>query len=69
MNIIYSEHANKRLKQRGISLLDVEHVLEFPDYVKKSLKNMFEAYGEVKGRKLKVVFIKKESYIKVITVI
>lgn len=69
MNIVYSDHAKKRIKQRGISELDVEHALKHPNYVKKSFDGRFESYGEINNRKLKIIFTKKENYINVITVI
>ena len=45
MEIIYSEHAKKRLKQMGITELEVEHVLERPIYVKRSFEERKEAVG------------------------
>lgn len=69
LNIIYSDHARKRLKQRGITELEVEHVLKYPNYIKKSFEGRKIAVGEVNRREIKISFIKKENYIKVITVI
>ena len=69
MKIIYLSHARDRMRQRGITELDVEDILKHPDYVKKSIKNRKEAVGETRNRTIKVVFIEKESYIKIITVI
>ena len=69
MNIIYSEHAKKRMKKRDIEEWEVEHVLEFPSYTKKSFDGRIESIGSVKNRTLKIVFIKLENYIKIITVI
>ena len=69
MNVMYSHHAEKRLKERGMTKLEVEHILKFPIYVKKSIERKREAVGEINGRTIKVVFIEKENYIKVITVI
>ena len=69
MKIIYSKHAKKRLKQRGITELEVEYILENPFYVKKSFDNTKEAFGEIKGRNIKVKFVEIENYIKIITVI
>ena len=67
--IIYPRYAKNRMKQRGISELEVEHVLEFPMYVKKSVGGRKEAVGEVrKNQFIKVVYIETESYIKIITV-
>ncbi|MEK6952065.1 MAG: DUF4258 domain-containing protein [Nanoarchaeota archaeon] len=69
MNLIYSYHAKKRMKQRGITELEIEHVLNCPSYIKKSFENTKEAVGEIKNRIIKVKFIEIENYIKIITVI
>ena len=68
MNIIYPDHAKKRMKQRGITKLEVEHILKYPFYIRKSFKNRKEAVGKVGNRLIKIEFIQKESYIKIITV-
>lgn len=57
------------MKERGIEQWEVEHVLEFPTYVKKSFGNRKEVIGNLKSKKIKVVFIELENYIKIITVI
>lgn len=57
------------MKQRGITPLEVEHVLEHPDYIKKSFKGRKEALGVVKNRTIKIEFVEIENYIKIITVI
>ena len=69
MQIIYSEHAIKRMKQRGITNLEIEHILKYPNYIKKSFEGRKEAEGEVRNRLVKIEFIEKENYIKIITVI
>ena len=69
MNIIYSNHAEKRMKQRGIEEWEIEHLLKSPSYVKKTFEGRREAIGEIRNRKVKIVFIKEEKYIKIITVI
>lgn len=69
MKIIYSEHAKKRMKQRGITELELEHVLKHPSYVKKSFEGTKEAFGEINNRQIKIKFIEIESYIKIITVV
>ncbi len=69
MKIIYSNHAKKRMKQRNIEDWEIEHILKFPSYVKKTFEGRKEAIGEVKNRKIKVIFIELENYIKIITVI
>ena len=69
MDIIYSDHAKKRLRQRGITELEVAHILNYPNYVKKSFENRKMAVGEINNRKVMVVFVEKENFIKVITVL
>lgn len=69
MQIIYSNHAKKRMKLRGIEEFEVEHILKYPSYIKKSAENRREAVGELKNREIKIIFIKEENYIKIITVI
>ncbi len=69
MKTVYSDHSRKRMKQRGITEQEVEHILKHPNYVKKSFDGRKEAVGEVKNRIIKVKFIETENYIKIITVI
>jgi len=57
------------MKQRGITELEVEHVLRHPIYIKKSFEGKKEAVGEIKNRTIKIKFIEIENYIKIITVI
>ena len=69
MKIIYSYHAKKRMRQRGITELEVEYVLKHALYVKKSFENTKEAVGKINNRLIKIKFIEIESYIKIITII
>ena len=69
MNIQYSDHAEMRIKQRGITKLEVEHVLRYPFYIKKSFEGRKEAVGEIKNRIVKIKFVEMENYIRIITVI
>jgi len=69
MKIDYSDHAKKRMKQRGITELEIEYILEHPDYIKKSFEGRKEASGRIKNRLIKVEFIEIENYIRIITVI
>ncbi len=69
MRIVYSGHAKKRLRQRGIAEFEVEHILRFPTEVKRSSDGLEVASGESNGRNIKVVFGRKENYIKVVTVV
>lgn len=68
MEIVYSDHALKRMKQRGISELEIKHVLEHPTYTKKTFEGRKEAVGSVQNRDIIVIYFETENYIKVITV-
>ncbi len=69
MKIIYSDHALKRMKQRGIEEWEIEHLLKYPSYIRKTFDGRKEAIGEIRNRFVKVIFITEEKYIKIITVI
>ena len=67
MKILYSPHAEKRMKQRSVSKEQVEDIVEFPNYTIKRGKEI-EAYKKVDNKMIKVVYFKGENYIKIITV-
>ncbi len=67
--VFFTNHAKIRMKQRGITSLEVFDILKFPRLIKKSFSRRQEYMGFVNNRKIKVVLIKKEKYIKIITVI
>ena len=69
MRLVYSDHALKRMKQRGITELHVDYVLEHPSYVRKSFEGRKEAVGLVENRLIKIVFVEIENYLKIITII
>ena len=69
MNIIYSDHAKKRMKQRGIEEWEIEHLIKHPSYIRKTFEERKEAIGEIRNREVKIVFINEENYIKIITII
>ena len=69
MEIVYSDHAKKRMKQRGIEEWEIEYLLNHPSYVRKSFEGRKEAIGKIRDRSIKIVFIKEEKYIKIITII
>ena len=68
MEIIYSEHAKKRMKQRDIEDWEIEHIINHLSYTKKSSDGTIVAVGEIKDKKLKIIYTKEENYIKVISV-
>ncbi len=68
MKIIYSDHAKKRMKQRGIEDWEIEYIINHPSYTKKSFDGRKIIVGEIKDRRVKIIFIEEESYINVISV-
>ena len=69
MEIVYSEHARKRMRQRGITSLEVVFVLHHSFRVQKTYNGKQIAIGELNSRTIKVVYIEKEKYLKIITVL
>ncbi len=67
MNIIYSKHSKKRMKERGISESDILECLNMPDYT-VSVNEFVESYRKINNGVIKVVSIRKDSFIKVISV-
>jgi len=53
MKIIFSSHAEKRLKERGIKKQQVLETIEFPEYTIKRSDNEIEAYKKLKVECLK----------------
>ena len=56
------------MKQRGITELEVEHIFKYPIYVKKSFEGRKITEGEINNRRIKVSFIERENFIKIITI-
>jgi len=69
MEIVYSNHAKRRMKERGFEEWEIEHLLKHPSYIKKSSEGKKEFAGEIRNRKVKIISIQEENYIKIITVI
>lgn len=67
MDIIYSEHARKRMIERGIKEEDIKETIEFPDYTITRGKEI-EAYKKLNDKMLKVVYIEMGKFINVITI-
>lgn len=67
MKLIYTSHAKKRMLERDITEKDVLEIIEFPEYTLKR-GGEIEAYKKINNIMTKVVYIVKESYIKIITV-
>jgi len=68
MKVVLSNHAKKRLFERGIKMNEVIETLEMPDYV-VSKGNKKEAHKKIKDKTLKVVYLEEDKYIKAVTLI
>ncbi len=68
MQIAYTDHAKKRMRQRGITMLEVEHALTYPTSAQKGPDGKRRILGMVNNREVIVLFTDEENYIKVITV-
>ncbi|MDI6883086.1 MAG: DUF4258 domain-containing protein [Patescibacteria group bacterium] len=75
--ITFSLHAQKRVRERGISLEEIENFIKYPDKVERSIKNqkrfLFKKiYFNKKLQKdhlLLIVIEKEDKVLKVITLI
>jgi hypothetical protein len=67
VKLIYTNHAKKRMHQRAISEKEILGIIEFPEYTLKRGEEI-EAYKKINNFMTKVVYVIKESYIKIITV-
>lgn len=56
------------MKQRGVTEIEIQHIFDFPIYVKKSFEEQQEIMGTVNNRLIKIEFIETETYIRIITV-
>jgi len=60
-------HAEKRMIERGISEEQIKQILEGPDFV-KSEGSKRRAEKAIDERKIRIVYIEEENYIKIVTV-
>ena len=68
MKIVYSDHAIKRMKQRGITLPEIQHILLYPSYTAKSIEGRKVAVETVQNRMIKVVCFETKKYKKIISI-
>jgi hypothetical protein len=68
MIFVYTDHARTRRRQRGITELEVEHVLLQPSRVIQSFDRTHLALDFVNNRAISVKIAKTENYMLVITV-
>ena len=61
--IKFDRHARRRMKWRKISEDEVISVLMQPDNKEPAIRERFNAYKEVGGRKIKVTYMESEEEI------
>ena len=66
MKIILTKHAKQRMNERDISLEDIKQAIEIPDYT-VSKNNKIEACKTINNKILKIVYLRKGNFIKIIT--
>ena len=66
--LVYSDHAKKRMKQRGLTELEIEYVFEFPECIRKSFEGRKEATATIRNRRIHVEFVERDNYIRIITI-
>ncbi|MFA5856875.1 MAG: DUF4258 domain-containing protein [Candidatus Pacearchaeota archaeon] len=67
MNFILTNHAKKRMIERGITIEEINTVVENPDYTIKK-DNFIESFKRLNNKILKIVYM-EGKFIKIITVI
>ncbi|MBI2004191.1 DUF4258 domain-containing protein [Candidatus Pacearchaeota archaeon] len=67
MKIIFTEHAEKQIKERKIEKRLIEETIKYADKIRKAGKDKYYASKKVNGFSIEVVYV-RENYIKVITV-
>lgn len=66
MEIIYSQHAEGRLRKRKITPEEVEQTIKYPDTTNK-IGDKFYSQKNIGRAKIEVVY-ERDKYIKIITV-
>lgn len=66
--IEYSMHAIQRMFERDISEKQVEQTIRNPDYTKTMLDGRKASVKKFNGRTITILYVKKETNIRIITV-
>lgn len=69
MYIEFTDHAKFIMNERGAEEDDIEYILRYPDYIKKSFAERLIAVGKWNKKPIKIVYVKQENYIRVLTII
>ena len=67
MVIVYTKHAELMLKERRISKEEVEDAIRYPEKTRK-IYGIYYSVKKLQIGKIEVVYERRESYIKIITV-
>ena len=65
--VIFSDHAEKRRKQRGFTNIEVECVIKSPFHKKKRFDGRTEIIGNIKNRRIKVIYEEEKNYLNIIS--
>ena len=66
IRIQLSRHARKRVFERNIEMTKIKRAIRFPNY--KIIRGLeIEAFLDSENKTLKVVYVRKAKYIKIIT--
>ena len=65
--IILTDYAKKRMSQRAINFKQIQETVEMPEYTVQKGKTT-EAMKRYNDKRLKIVYVAKDKYIKVISV-
>ncbi len=68
MKLIFTHHAKQRIKERKITLQQIQETINFPDY-KISKEDKIESYKRIDNKLLKIIYAQKGKFIKIITLI
>ncbi len=53
MKIFYSPHAIMRIGQKGVTELDIEHIINYPTMIRRSYSGREAAYGTIKNKMIR----------------
>mgnify|MGYP001608060651 CR=1 FL=1 len=67
MNIVYTAHAEDKIRDRKFKKVWIEEAIKYPDETIREGKNKYYTVKKLNGITIEVVY-EKERYIKVITV-
>ena len=67
--LVFTEHAERRRKERGMTEIDIELVVKQPFLQKRRQDGLIEVICKARNRNIKVVYEKRETHLRIITVI